>query len=103
MIYELGSSKFPPRSGCLRLRFSQTSGTIILVLYGTGLNAATATVTARAADVTAAVTYAGAQGQFAGLDQYNVEIPRSLAGRGDVTLSLLVNGIPVTAVRLTID
>lgn len=86
-----------------RLRFSETSGTISLVLYGTGLNAAGPTITARVADVAATVLSSGAQGFVQGLDIYKVEIPRTLAGRGEVTLSMLVNGIPATSVRLSID
>jgi uncharacterized protein (TIGR03437 family) len=86
-----------------RLRFSQAAGAITLVLYGTGLNSANAAAAARVSDVEASVRYAGAQGQFAGLDQYNIEIPRSLAGRGDVTLSISINGMPATAVRLSIE
>ena len=36
--------------------------------------------------------YAGAQGGFIGLDQINVEIPRSLIGRGKINLAVSVNG-----------
>ena len=36
--------------------------------------------------------YAGAQGFFVGLDQVNVKIPRSLIGRGEVNLELIVDG-----------
>jgi uncharacterized protein (TIGR03437 family) len=88
-----------------KLRFSQASGAITLVLYGTGLNASNATsaASARVADVAASVVYAGAQGQYAGLDQYNIEVPRSIAGRGEVTLSILVNGVPATPVRLSVE
>src|SRR5438128_1969724 len=38
------------------------------------------------------VTNAGAQGVFVGLDQANIVIPRSLAGRGDVNVVLTVDG-----------
>lgn len=86
-----------------RLRFSLAAGPITLVLYGTGLNGANQTVTARVADVSANVSYAGPQGQFAGIDQFNIEVPRSLAGRGDVMLSISCNGMPTTAVRLSIE
>jgi uncharacterized protein (TIGR03437 family) len=85
------------------LRFSETSGTINLILYGSGLNAAGPTISARVADVAATVLSSGAQGFVQGLDMYKVEIPRTLAGRGEVTLSMLVNGIPATSVRLSID
>jgi uncharacterized protein (TIGR03437 family) len=37
--------------------------------------------------------YAGAQGEFAGLDQINLgPIPRSLAGRGEMNLALMAEG-----------
>ena len=44
--------------------------------------------------------YAGPQGTWAGLDQYNVAIPRSLAGKGKVSVSLSVNGKTSNAVNL---
>jgi uncharacterized protein (TIGR03437 family) len=97
------SAGLQQRAPISTLRFSQTPSDVTLVLYGTGLNAATATATARVSDVTATVTYAGAQGQYAGLDQYNIVVPRSLAGRGDVMLSLSIGGMPATAVRLTLE
>ena len=37
--------------------------------------------------------YAGAQGGFAGLDQLDAEIPRSLLGRGKISLSITVAGV----------
>ncbi len=86
-----------------RLRFSETPGPISLTLYGTGLNTAGPAMTARVADVAATVLSSGPQGFVQGLDMYKVEIPRTLAGRGEVTLSILVNGIPATSVRLSID
>ncbi|MGE0131996.1 MAG: Ig-like domain-containing protein [Blastocatellales bacterium] len=36
--------------------------------------------------------YAGAQGDFAGLDQMNIELPRSLIGRGKLSLSINAPG-----------
>lgn len=50
----------------------------ILVLYGTGFRHASA-VSVSIGGQAARVLYAGAQGSFVGLDQLNVEIPRSLA------------------------
>jgi uncharacterized protein (TIGR03437 family) len=90
------------RTTAATLDFSQTPGAITLVLYGTGLNGSTGTVLARVADVAATVSFAGAQGTFAGLDQYNIVVPRTLAGRGDVMLSISIGGMPATAVRLTL-
>jgi uncharacterized protein (TIGR03437 family) len=87
----------------------------ILVLYATGLRHAPAANpgdgngVAEAASVTiggqpAAVLYAGAQGQYAGLDQINVELPQSLAGglvrRVEVVVS--VNGVEANRVTILI-
>jgi uncharacterized protein (TIGR03437 family) len=40
----------------------------------------------------ATVAYAGPQGQFAGVDQVNVAIPRALAGSGEVSVYLVADG-----------
>jgi uncharacterized protein (TIGR03437 family) len=48
------------------------------------------------------VTFAGPQGGFAGLDQANVELPSSLAGKGNVSIQLTANGIGANAVNITI-
>jgi uncharacterized protein (TIGR03437 family) len=42
--------------------------------------------------VSAPVIFAGAQGNFAGLDQVNLKIPESLRGRGQVELTMSVAG-----------
>ncbi len=38
------------------------------------------------------MTYAGTQGSYIGLDQANLLIPSSLAGKGDVNVVLTVDG-----------
>jgi uncharacterized protein (TIGR03437 family) len=62
---------------------------LVLVAYGTGFRNRTAlsNVTAAIGGTNAPVTYAGAQGVYAGLDQANITVPRSLAGRGEVQLA----------------
>ncbi len=75
---------------------------IYLILYGTGIRGA-ATVSVRAADVLCPVTYAGPQGQYGGLDQVNVLLPRELAGRGTVTLSLTAGGKSANPVTVRIQ
>ena len=52
--------------------------------------------------ITAQVQYAGAQSQFAGLDQVNVAVPRALAGLGEVDLALTVDGKAANVVRVNI-
>jgi uncharacterized protein (TIGR03437 family) len=46
------------------------------------------------------VDYAGAQNQFAGLDQVNVPLPRALAGRGALDLVLTVDSKPANTVQV---
>jgi uncharacterized protein (TIGR03437 family) len=48
------------------------------------------------------VIFAGAQGSFAGLDQANIRIPRSLAGRGKVNLVFTVQGRTANTVMINV-
>ncbi len=59
-------------------------------------------VTAAIGGVNALVSYAGNQGQFPGVDQINVQIPRTLAGRGVVDVVLRVEGSAANTVRIAI-
>jgi uncharacterized protein (TIGR03437 family) len=83
-----------------------------LVLYGTGVRNALADESQNLGEVVritldgvpAKVLYAGAQGTYGGLDQINLEIPQSLAGRGErrVELVLSVNGVEANRVTVMI-
>ncbi|HKQ78679.1 MAG TPA: hypothetical protein VJ810_33585, partial [Blastocatellia bacterium] len=59
-------------------------------------------VSASIGGTNAQVLFAGAQGDFAGLDQTNIAIPRSLAGRGDVDLVFSVDGKTANTVTINI-
>jgi uncharacterized protein (TIGR03437 family) len=48
------------------------------------------------------VLFAGPQGAFVGLDQVNLRLPRSLAGRGEVDLALVVGGKPANVVKINL-
>jgi uncharacterized protein (TIGR03437 family) len=75
---------------------------VYLTLYGTGIRAAgTAGVALTVGGVSTTVSYAGPQGTFSGLDQVNVLLPRSLAGRGDVVLALSAQGTTANSAHLT--
>jgi phospholipase C len=64
-----------------------------LILYGTGIRgAAQANVSVKIGNIDAPVTYAGVQGGFAGLDQVNVSLPTTLKGRGQLVVTVTVNG-----------
>lgn len=75
-----------------------------LILYGTGLRhrRELAQVQARIDGVAVAVEYAGAQSGYVGLDQLNLKLPPSLAGRGEVTVELWVEGKAANPVRIAI-
>jgi uncharacterized protein (TIGR03437 family) len=77
---------------------------VFLVVYGTGFRfrSSLGAVTATIGGTAAAVNFAGAQGQFVGLDQANILLPRSLIGRGEVDVALTVDGQPTNAVRASI-
>jgi uncharacterized protein (TIGR03437 family) len=67
---------------------------LFLLLYGTGarFRSNLSNVRATIGGLNADVLFAGAVSGFVGLDQFNVLLPRSLAGRGRVELSLTVDG-----------
>jgi uncharacterized protein (TIGR03437 family) len=46
--------------------------------------------------------YAGPQTQFSGLDQLNIQIPQSLAGAGQLTIQVTVDGIAANPVFVVI-
>ncbi|HVW11259.1 MAG TPA: YHYH protein [Bryobacteraceae bacterium] len=75
---------------------------VYLVLYGSGLGSA-ASATATIGGVNAAVAYAGPQGTYAGLDQYNLLIPASLAGQGSMDVIVTAGGKPSNPVNVTIQ
>lgn len=80
-----------------------TAGPVYLVMYATGLRAAgLANTKVTIGGVSAPVLYAGAQGPFAGLDQVNVIIPASLAGKGNVNIRLTANGIAANAAQIAV-
>ena len=80
------------------------SDQLFLVVYGTGFRNRTslAGVTATIGGTSAGVFYAGAQGGFPGLDQANIRVPRSLAGRGSVDVVLTVDGKRANTVTINV-
>jgi uncharacterized protein (TIGR03437 family) len=76
---------------------------VYLFLYGTGIrnHANPVTATVGAAEITAA--YAGAQGEYAGFDQINILLPRSLKGAGLVSVTLTVDGQTTNPVKIRIQ
>jgi uncharacterized protein (TIGR03437 family) len=77
---------------------------VFLILYGTGIRGRSdlSKVTATIGGVNAEVSFAGETSTFVGLDQLNIKLPHSLAGRGDVDIVLRVDGKIANTVRVTI-
>jgi uncharacterized protein (TIGR03437 family) len=77
---------------------------VFLIAYGTGmrLRASLAAVSATLGGVNGEVLYAGVAPDFVGLDQVNVRIPRSLAGRGELDVSLNVESRATNTVRINV-
>ena len=77
---------------------------VFLIVYGTGwrfrssLSAASVTIDG----VMGEDSYLGIQPDYVGLDQSNILLPRTLAGRGEVDVVMTVNGKVSNKVRIRI-
>jgi uncharacterized protein (TIGR03437 family) len=65
---------------------------VYLQLYGTGLRHSAAPPLATIGGERVEVLYAGPQSAFPGLDQLNLRVPRTLAGRGELPVVLVTAG-----------
>ena len=74
---------------------------LYLVLFGTGIRRGQA-VSVLVGGLEAALSYSGPQPSYPGLDQVNVLLPRSLAGRGDVEVRLSADGKEANIVRINV-
>ncbi len=77
---------------------------VFLLLFGTGIRGRSSplSVEVKVGGLDAPALFAGAQGGFAGLDQVNVELPRALAGRGEVAVVCTVDRSGSNPVTVTI-
>ncbi len=83
-------------TGCAAVPINVATGTVYITLYGTGFTvnydgralspAGSYPIGCNAAGSYAPASYAGTQGQYPGLDQVNLQLPSSLAGRGDTVI-----------------
>jgi uncharacterized protein (TIGR03437 family) len=80
------------------------SDQVFLLLFGTGFraNGGLPNVSVQIGGTAANVFYAGAQGDFVGLDQANVLIPRSLIGRGEVNVTMTIGAKTSNAIKISI-
>ncbi len=79
--------------------------TVVVEFFGTGIRHVTSlsAVSAQIAGQSVPALYAGEQGGYTGLDQINVQIPRSLAGSGTVSVAVTVQGVTSNAVTIAIQ
>jgi uncharacterized protein (TIGR03437 family) len=77
---------------------------VFLVGFGTGFSGRSSLDNTRVSvgGLNAPLNFAGAQGQFRGLDQFNALLPRSLAGRGEVDVVLTADGKSSNTVKIVI-
>lgn len=77
---------------------------VYLVLFGTGTQATgTAGTTVTVNGVNAPVPYAVSRNLFTRLDQVNVLLPASLAGKGAVAVQLTAGGIAANLVQVVVQ
>ena len=86
------------------IELSNASEQVFLVAFGSGWRnrSALEAVAAKVGGETAPVLFAGAVEGLVGLDQVNVRLPGTLAGRGEVEFLLQVDGKAANALRIRI-
>jgi uncharacterized protein (TIGR03437 family) len=77
---------------------------VYLILFGSGLGktGTTSTTSVSIGGTSLTPSYSGAQGTWAGLDQFNVLLPRTLIGKGKVEVNFTINGKVSNTVYVTI-
>ena len=98
--YDLAQSSFVP----VPLDLSVPNENVYLILFGTGLRArsALANVNVGLGGMAGQTLYAGQSNGLVGVDQVNIVLPRALAGRGDLTVSLSADGKNANEVRVRV-
>lgn len=84
------------------VEFGPSDERLFLVLYGTGFRQWTdlSKVSVTVGGTEGTVTYAGSQLVLAGLDQINLLLPRTLAGRGEINIEFKINNIVANTVTV---
>ncbi len=98
--FDQGSNQFV----AIPIDLGPATDQVFLIAFGTGFRFrdSLSSVAATIGGTAAAVNFAGAQGMFVGLDQANIQIPRSLAGRGLVDVVLTVDGQPANTAQVSV-
>jgi uncharacterized protein (TIGR03437 family) len=87
------------------INVSSATDQVYLNLYGTGIRGRSnlTNVKAIVGGVDVPVVYAGAHGSYIGVDQINVLLPSTLAGKGDVEVILTVDAQVANTVKISIQ
>lgn len=82
----------------------ESTDQVYVILFGSGFRfrSSLMAVSAQVGGTPATVGYAGIQGDFIGLDQINILLPRSLIGRGEVDVVLTIDGQAANTVRISV-
>jgi uncharacterized protein (TIGR03437 family) len=98
--FDAAQGRFVP----VPLELGASTEEVFLILFGTGLRNRSdlSNVRVRVGGVESPVLYAGVTPGFVGLDQLNLQLPRSLAGRGVADIVMTVDGRQSNAVQVTI-
>ena len=99
-MFDVGQNAFTP----IPIDLGPEGERVFLILFGTGWRGAGGTQNSSVTlgGVAPESFSLGAQGDLVGLDQSNILIPRSLAGRGEIDLVLTVNGKAANTVKVSI-
>jgi len=81
------------------IEIGNVANRVFLSLYGTGIRLASS-FAVTIGGKNAPLQFAGANPQFPGLDQVNVEIPKSLLGRNRVDVMVSADGVPANTVQI---
>ncbi|MEK7831696.1 MAG: BACON domain-containing carbohydrate-binding protein, partial [Acidobacteriota bacterium] len=83
--------------------FGAAGDRIYLSLFATGVRRLTSlpALTVQIGGVATQVVYAGAQGNLVGVDQINLLLDRSLAGKGEVNIVATANGVSANVVKVS--
>ncbi len=86
----------------LPIDVGQEGDQMFLILFGTGIRYydPTSEAEVRIGNLSVNALYAGRQDDFAGLDQVNIPLPKTLMGQGDVDVVLKLNGKTTNTVKI---
>lgn len=98
--FDTAQNRFVP----LPIDLGADTDQVFLILFGTGIRgrSALSAVTANIGGTSSEALFAGPQGDFVGVDQVNLRLSRSLIGRGEVEITLTMDGQPANLVRINV-